>query len=209
MTGIDLWGERAGRVPDRELFEQWLVDSPALISEDRKNGNLWVGGDLMNVAIGQGETLATPIQMAVAYAALANGGTVWKPRVVDRIIHSDGTVEELQSGIANQIAWSEQFEGIFRADLSRTTNNEFGTAYAAFRSMANVNQVGGKTGTAQRAGNPNTAWFVGVAPLSDPEWVIAVVLEDGGGGGTSAAPVARQIYQYLFGEEIDPIGAGF
>ena len=163
----------------------------------------------MNVAIGQGETLATPLQMAVAYAALANGGTVWKPRVVDRIIHSDGTVEELQSGIANQIAWSEQFEGIFRADLSRTTNNEFGTAYTAFRSMANVNQVGGKTGTAQRAGNPNTAWFVGVAPLSDPEWVIAVVLEDGGGGGTSAAPVARQIYQYLFGEEIDPIGAGF
>lgn len=209
LTGIDLWGERAGRVPDRELFEQWLVDAPALISETRKNGNLWVGGDLMNVAIGQGETLATPLQMAVAYGALANGGTVWKPRVVDRIIHSDGTVEELQSGIANQIAWSEQFESVFRDDLGRTTNNETGTAYAAFRSMANVNQVGGKTGTAQRAGNPNTAWFVGVAPLSDPEWIVSVVLEDGGGGGTSAAPVARQIYQYLFGEEIDPIGAGF
>lgn len=209
ITGIDLWGERAGRVPDRQLFEQWLVESPGLISETRKKGSLWVGGDLMNVAIGQGETLATPLQMAVGYAALVNGGTVWEPTVVDRIIGSDGTITDLQSGIRNQIEWSEEFDNIIREDLTRAIGPESGTAFSAFRSMENRFLVGGKTGTAQRAGHPNTAWFVGMAPIADPEWVIAVVLEDGGGGGTSAAPVGRQIFQYLFGETVDPIGAGF
>ena len=209
-TGVDLAGERGGRVPDRELFEDWLVSAPGLISDDRRNGALWVGGDLMNVAVGQGETLATPLQMAVAYAAMANGGTVWQPTVVDRIIAADGAIKEINSGVSNQIAWSDQFEAIFLEDLSRTINNpDYGTARVAFRTMDNRWQVGGKTGTAQRAGHENTAWFVGVAPLADPEWVIAVVLEDGGGGGSAAAPVGRQIFQYLFGEDIDSINAGF
>ena len=208
-TGIDLAGEGGGRVPDRDLFEDWLVSAPGLISDERRNGALWVGGDLMNVAVGQGEVLATPLQMAVAYAAMVNGGTVWQPTVVDRIIAADGAIKEINSGVSNQIDWSDQFESIFTDDLSRAINGDGGTAVTAFRTMDNRWQVGGKTGTAQRAGHENTAWFVGVAPLDDPEWVIAVVLEDGGGGGSAAAPVGRQIFQYLFGEDIDSINAGF
>ena len=209
QTGVDLPGERAGRIPDRELFEEWLVEAPGLISDERKNGDLWVGGDLMNVAVGQGEVLATPLQMAVAYAAMSNGGTVWEPTVVDRIIHADGSIDDVRSGIANQIDWSEQFESIFLEDMTRTITSSTGTARTAFRTMENAYLVGGKTGTSQRSGHPNTAWFVGVAPFNDPEWVVAVVVEDGGSGGSVAAPIGRQIFQFLFGEEVDNINAGF
>ncbi|MDH3308233.1 MAG: penicillin-binding protein 2 [Acidimicrobiia bacterium] len=209
-TGIDLPGEAAGVVPDRQLFEEWAESSPARLHPSRIDpGPLWVGGDLMNVAIGQGETLATPLQMAVAYGAMANGGTVWRPHVVDRIEAADGTtILDVTASATNQIEWSEQFGEIFLDDLWRTVNADYGTAERAFRAMEQRNRVGGKTGTSTKADTMDTAWFVGVAPLAAPRYVVAVVIEEGGGGGSIAAPAGRMIFQRLLGETVDPIWAG-
>ncbi len=209
-TGIDLPFEAAGQVPDRQLFEQWAEDAPFRLDPSRINpGPIWVGGDLMNVAIGQGEVTATPLQMAVAYAALANGGTVWEPRIVDRILDAEGmTIGDVEPAVAERIELSEQFTEIFNNDMALTVNAEYGTAHDAFRSMEQAWQVGGKTGTATKAGAFDTAWFVGVAPVSSPRYAVAVVVEEGGGGGRIAAPIARQIFQHLLGENVDPVEAG-
>lgn len=210
-TGIDLPFEAGGQIPDRELFEQWAEDSPFRLDPSRIDpGPLWVGGDLMNVAIGQGEVTATPLQMAVAYSALANGGTVWEPRVVDRVLTPDGSViADIKPLEAGSVALSNEFNDIFLPDMSRTINAEYGTAAGAFAVMDQRNRVGGKTGTATKSDTFDTAWFVGVAPVNDPQYTVAVVVEEGGGGGRIAAPIARQIFQYLLGEDIDPIHAGF
>jgi len=208
-TGIDLSFEASGQVPDRELFEEWAVDAPYRLHPSRIDpGPIWVGGDLMNIAIGQGEVAATPLQMAVSYSAMVNGGTVWEPRVVDRIETTSGDlVEDIQPVVANQIDWSTEFTEFFVEDLTRTVNGDGGTARSAFSRMTNPWQVGGKTGTSTKFVDGDaidTAWFIGVAPASDPTWVVAVVVDEGGNGGAGAAPIARQIFQHLLGEEVDP-----
>ncbi|MBK5268796.1 MAG: hypothetical protein JJE47_15350 [Acidimicrobiia bacterium] len=210
QTGIDLPFEAAGQIPDRALFTEWAETAPYRLSPDRIDpGPIWKGGDLMNVAIGQGETLATPLQMAVAYAAMSNGGTVWRPTVVNRLVdHSDGTTTRLDPEIAFRIAWSAGFQQSFLQDLGRTITSEYGTARRAFSSMTSSGIVGGKTGTSTTNGKGDTAWFVGVAPIASPDYVVAVVVDQGGSGGTVAAPIARQIFQYLYGEQVHPIGEG-
>jgi penicillin-binding protein 2 len=111
-----------------------------------------------------------------------------------------------------------------KADLNRVINSETGTAKKAFEGFcdddvpddecAALQEVGGKTGTAEifqadeDADEIDTAWFVGAAPLSDPRWVVAVVIDQGGSGGKVAAPTARRILQYLMGENPDPVRAG-
>lgn len=163
----------------------------------------------MNAAIGQGETLATPLQMAVAYAAMSNGGTVWRPAVVNGVVDlSDGTSTSVEPQIALQIPWSPGFRQFFLQDMGRTANSEYGTAGRAFSSMASSGIVGGKTGTSTTKGKGDTAWFFGVAPIASPDYVVAVVVDQGGSGGTVAAPIARQIFQYLYNEQVHPIEEG-
>lgn len=208
-TGIDLAFEATGQIPDRALFEEWAIDAPYRLHASRIDpGPIWVGGDLMNVALGQGEVLATPLQMAVGYSAMVNGGTVWEPRVVDRIETASGQlVEEVTPPVASQIEWSDAFSQFFVEDLTRTVNGPGGTARNAFSRMTNSWQVGGKTGTSTKTIDGelvDTAWFVGVAPADDPTWVVAVVVDEGGNGGAGAAPIARQILQLLLGEDVDP-----
>ncbi len=210
-TGIDLPFESAGQIPDRELFQQWAEDAPFRLDPSRIDpGPIWVGGDLMNVAIGQGEVTATPLQMAVAYSALANGGTVWSPTVVDRILDTEGRlIADVNPQVLRTVELSDGFNEMFAEDLFLTVNAEYGTAARAFETMDQRRQVGGKTGTATKRDTFDTAWFVGVAPVSNPRYTVAVVVEEGGGGGRVAAPIARQIFQHLLGEDIDPVEAGF
>ena len=145
--------------------------------------------------------------MAVAYSALVNGGQVWQPFVVDRIQGANGTLQyDAAPLLSADLDLSAEFLSYFNEDLTRTTTS--GTASRAFSVMDNAWQVGGKTGTATRDGATDTAWFVGAAPIDNPQWVVAVVIEEGGGGGTIAAPVARSIFQFLLGEERDPILQG-
>lgn len=208
-TGIDLPFESGGVIPDRELYELWAEEAPYRLSPERLSGDIpvWLGGDLMNVVIGQGDVTVTPLQMAVAYSALVNGGQVYQPFVVDRIQSNSGDLEyDAEPFVLSDLGLSDEFLSHFNADLTRTTTS--GTARGAFSVMDNPWQVGGKTGTATRDGATDTAWFVGAAPIENPQWVVAVVIEEGGGGGRVAAPVARSIFQFLLGEQQDPIIEG-
>ena len=255
-TGIDLPFEQAGLVPDREWFQFHQQNQTGLV---RAEGG-WAGGDVMNIATGQGALTVTPLQMAVAYGALLNGGTVWQPRVTESVRDSENNVifTNLPS-IVRKIELSEDTVARLRADLNGVVNGVTGTARPAFAGFcdeerdfecAALQDVGGKTGTAEivqevEATDPadipelnqdpndfilrqaegkgdeyfgpeileakqaiDTAWFVGVAPLSDPRWAVAIVIDQGGSGGRVAAPAARRIFQYLMGEDPDPLRPG-
>jgi penicillin-binding protein 2 len=212
-TGIDLPFEQPGIVPDRDWFQYHQLNKTGLV---RLEGP-WSGGDLMNVAIGQGAMVCTPLQLANAYAALVNGGTLWRPRVVSEIRDSEGEV--IFNNVASVVRVfdiSDETVASLRADLHGVVAEQNGTAYAAFRDFGDsLDQVGGKTGTAQikvavseDEQEINTAWFAGVAPLDDPQYVVTVVIDEGGSGGMIAAPTARAIFQYLMGEQVDAIRGG-
>lgn len=221
-TGIDLPFEQSGLVPDREWFQFHQQNETGLV---RSEGG-WSGGDLMNLATGQGALIVTPLQMAVAYSALVNGGTVWEPRVVSTVVDSDNQplFANLPSA-ARQVELEPETVAGLKADLNGVVNSPTGTARVAFERFCDTGvpdsecealfEVGGKTGTAEilqavEEGDVeiDTAWFVGVAPLSNPQWVVAVVIEQGGSGGRVAAPAARRIFQYLMGENPDPVRPG-
>lgn len=214
-TGIDLPAEAEGKVPTRKLFEQWAEiqrEDPDVRLLDPGRLELaspFLGGDLMDFAIGQGAFSATPLQVAVSYAALANGGKVMEPRVVRRVLEQSGdVVEEIESPIVRTVPMSQATRAALLTDLNRVVTS--GTAQVAFKDFGEgLDQIGGKTGTAESSSNKdNHAWFVGVAPIDSPKYVVVVVIEEGGSGGGIAAPVARHILQELMGNDPTPIVAG-
>lgn len=217
-TGIDLANEAAGIVPTRQLFEEWAEfqrenpDATPRLDADRLDSKLrspFFGGDLMDFAIGQGAFTATPLQAAMSYAILVNGGTVREPRVVDRIVDADGNlVRDIESPVVGTVGLSESTRSSLLTDLNRVVTS--GTAESAFSDFGDgLDQVGGKTGTGESSGTKdNHAWFIAVAPIDNPRYVVAVIIEEGGSGGAIAAPVARHILQYLMGNEPTPIKAG-
>lgn len=208
-TGVDLPFEATGLMPDRELYQEWADEAPHRLSQVRLEnpGNLWVGGDLINLAIGQGDVLTTPLQMGVAFSSLVTG-RVYEPHVVRRIEDIDGRATQvIQPRLLRTLDVPASFLAEFRADLAAVTAG--GTAAEAFRGMDKVGQTGGKTGTADhKKGKLPHAWFVGVAPIQAPRYVVVIVIEEGGVGGEIAAPAGRAVLQYLLDEEVDPIVEG-
>jgi cell division protein FtsI/penicillin-binding protein 2 len=203
-TGIDLPFEKSGLIPDRAWFTDEQNEETGRVRPDGP----WVGGDLMDIAVGQGAVLTTPLQLANGFAAMVNGGTVWQTRVVSEVTNNDGeTVYENPPEAISTTDLDPRTVLMLRRDLQQVVNNaERGTARAAFKDFGpNVGLVGGKTGTGEVIKAPKTehfrqvdnAFFVGVAPVNRPEWVVSIVIERGGSGGRVAAPVARQVLQYL------------
>lgn len=201
-TGIDLPFERSGLIPDSTWFKDEQRKGTGRV---RPDGG-WVGGDLMDIAVGQGAVLVTPLQLANGFAAMVNGGTVWKPRVVSQVIDSEGNVVETNPrAIVSRVNLDERTVRLLLQDLQQVVNNqERGTARGAFKNFGpNVELVGGKTGTGEIIKNDerfrqvDDALFVGVAPINRPKWVVSVIIERGGFGGEVAAPVARQVLQFL------------
>ncbi|MDE0374582.1 MAG: penicillin-binding transpeptidase domain-containing protein [bacterium] len=208
-TQVDLPFEHEGILGDRQLFEEWRERQPWRV---RAEG--WLGGDLMNIVVGQGPIVATPLQMAVAYASMLNGGTVYQPRVTDAIETADGErLRTLEPRVLRSVDISPETVASLRTDLTSVVRS--GTARRAFEDLGGlVEVVGGKTGTAQSftdqegVFHDSTAWFVGVAPIDAPRWVVAVMVDEGGSGGAVAAPAARAIFQYLLGAGVTPLVAG-
>ena len=208
-TQVDLPFEHDGILGDRQLFEEWQERQPWRV---RAEG--WLGGDLMNLVVGQGPIVTTPLQMAVAYASILNGGTVYQPRVADAIETADGErLRTLEPRVLRSVDISPETVASLRTDLTSVVRS--GTARRAFEDLGGlVELVGGKTGTAQSftdqegVFHDSTAWFVGVAPIDAPRWVVAVMVDEGGSGGAVAAPAARAIFQYLLGTEVTPLVAG-
>ena len=192
-TNIDLPFEKVGIIPDRELFEEWKISRPGLVREEG-----WLGGDLMNLIIGQGAITTTPLQVANAYRTLLTGENI-----------SPTLNKNASKTINNQINVSDEFVQFLLKDLNSVTNKG-GTAYVSFSVLGNkVNDIGGKTGTAQNAGDKNnTSWFVGIDSVTNPKYVIATVVDEGGSGSAVAAPISRRIIQHLLGYDVTPVEFG-
>jgi cell division protein FtsI/penicillin-binding protein 2 len=204
-TGIDLPFERPGLIPDRQWFREEQREDTGRV---RSTGP-WVGGDLMNAIVGQGAVLVTPLQLTNGFSAMLNGGTLWTPRVVSEMVDQEGNVvDENPKSIIQTIDMDPATVWALRSDMQKVVNGPIGTARAAFVGFGpNVSTVGGKTGTAEiikaveDVQEVDTAWFVGVAPVLSPDYVVIVVVERGGSGGRVAAPVARQVLQYILNGE--------
>lgn len=213
-TGVDLPFEKQGLIPDRAWFRD---EQRAGTGRVRATGP-WVGGDLMNAVVGQGTVLVTPLQLANGFSTMVNGGTLWQPRVVDRRTDQDGTVLDPKDPVAlARLDLAPESVTLFRRDLQQVVNGPRGTARRAFETFGDgVEVVGGKTGTAEiikaeaKVDQVDTAWFVGVAPVLNPRYVVSIVVERGGSGGKVAAPIARQVLQHLVGgpESVTPLEAG-
>lgn len=195
-TGIDLPGETTGRVPDAAWKKAYNENYPEY--------QRWLPGDTVNMAIGQGDMLATPLQVLVSYAGIANDGKAMRPHTLRKVLNSDGsTVLGPTREVAFSPKVSKKNNSIMNQALRRVVTH--GTAVSAFRGFGVP--VAGKTGTAEVAGKDDFAWFVGYAPYDDPKYAVVVVVEQGGHGGSVAAPAARQVFAALFGEPVEHVDA--
>lgn len=192
-TGINLANERSGRVMTPEEFAQRHEDNPTAFPR-----GTWQAGDSVNMAIGQGEMLATPLQLANAYAALANGGTLHRPAIAAEIRRSgtDDVVRRWEPVTIRSIPFQPGWREALVDGFVGVTTRSSGTAYGSFRDFPNWTTAG-KTGTAQVNGKADTALFVGWGPVEAPRYVAATVLEESGFGGVAAAPLVRRVLEPL------------
>jgi penicillin-binding protein 2 len=189
-TGIDLPGEGAGLVPTpawrNRLFRRKLTDRP------------WTPGDNINFSVGQGDLQADPLQMAVAYSAIANGGRIVTPHVGLRVEDNDGRIlQQIEPGAKRRIDVSSSTRSAIMQGLHAAANSPGGTSTAVFEGFPI--EVAGKTGTAERGAQGDQSWYVSAAPHHDPRIVVAVTIERGGFGAEAAAPATRRILASYFG----------
>jgi penicillin-binding protein 2 len=171
--------EAAGAVPDSAVRE-------------------FMPGERLSYAIGQQVTV-TPLQMAAAYGGIAMRGTIYTPHLVRQVVTPEGAVvADIKPEVARKADLSKKSWDFLHASLAEVTRT--GTAAWAYRGFPIP--AAGKTGTAQSPPGDPHGWFAGWAPASDPEIVVAVLIEQGGGGGTAAAPVARAIMEAYFGSRL-------
>ena len=189
-SGAPLSGEYAGILPGPE----WL--------KKQKLREQWSTGQTANTSIGQGFVLATPLQMAMVAATMANGGTSYYPRLVAKVVARDGTVvrEEPVKVRANLLENGFTPEGIetVRRGMWDVVNRGGGTAPGA--RIKNY-EVAGKTGTAQfwrRGAKDNHTWFITFAPYWQPRYAVCVMVNGGSSGGGVAAPIASKILSDIF-----------
>lgn len=196
-TGIDVTPETKGVIPSKE----WKLNTL---------GSEWIPGETLSCAIGQGYNQVSPLQLALVYATVANGGTVYRPRVVNEITTNDGKiVQKFEPEVIRKVEMKPSTITAMRKALAGVVNEPGGTGHQAH---LNDVLVAGKTGTAQvrrikkqRIHISNMeykyrdhAWFAGFAPAYDPEIAVVVLCEHSGHGGTVAAPVARAVIAKYF-----------
>jgi len=176
ILGIDLLGEVSGLIPD-ENWKQKTKD------ED------WYLGDTYNVSIGQGDMLATPLQIALATSIVANQGTLFKPQIVNKIGNNYVEPQILEDNIIDKDITAIIKQGMREAVI-----------YGSARYLSDLPvKVAGKTGTAQTPGNKAPhSWFTGFAPYDNPEIVITILIENGGEGSAVAVPIAKEALRWYF-----------
>jgi penicillin-binding protein 2 len=183
-TGVDLPSEVVGILPDKEYYD------------NRFGKRKWTQGYLINYSIGQGELLATPVQICAMTAVFANGGNMVHPHFLKKIVNADGGVIREDQWVPDPLPKLDtRVLRLIRRGMLEVVSGEHGTGRAA--AIAGV-EVAGKTGTAQNPHGEDHALFVAYAPVADPEVVLAIVMENAGHGGAMAAPVARQILSAYF-----------
>jgi len=212
-TGIDLPGEPEGLVPDRRWVEREYADYrrcvrraglaertlPALSACGGVEDG-WTVGDNVNLAIGQGFLQASPLQMAVAYATLANGGRVVRPHLGMVIEDGDGhMIDELRHPARRRVAFDAAHRDAIMEGLRRAAMEPRGTSYGVFgQDWPASLPVYGKTGTVERPGQEDQAWYAAYVPHRTRPIVVVTTVERGGFGAETAAPAARLILSKWF-----------
>lgn len=195
-TGIALFPEKGGLIPT----SLWKLE---------RYKKAWQPGETISLAIGQGYNLTTPLQMAVLTATIANGGKVFRPFLVKKLVSPQGSViNEFQPQMIRSVSVTPEHLHLIQRAMAGVVNEAGGTGGAA-RLPGIV--AAGKTGTAQvvslgKRGRRDHAWFVAFAPFESPQLAIAVMMEHGGHGGEAAAPIARKIFEAYF--QLPPRGTG-
>ena len=203
-VGLDRWNEYArkfgfGKKTSIDIDEEVAGLVPSTAYYDREYGkNRWTQGFVVNLAIGQGEIGVSPLQMAQYAAALANGGTIYQPRIVHYVRNkATRRIEEVAHSSTN-LDLSPKVMALIREGMRRCVESPAGTG-----SLARIPGivVGGKTGTAENPHGEDHAWFVGFAPFDHPKIAVACIVENAGYGGTKAAPICGAVMErYLLGE---------
>ena len=201
-TGIALSGEQRGRILDPGLRKKLSESNPRAYPNAK-----WYAGDNVNLSIGQGETVVTPLQLANAYGTFANGGTVFEPRVVARVVSPAGDLQrETPAKAVRQFPLPPPTRDPIVQGLVGAVADPRGTAHGAFAGFPlDVFPVAGKTGTAQVLGKNDTAVFAAFGPVPAPQYVVTVFMEESGFGGSVAAPAARRIFEGLAGKPLEPV----
>jgi len=222
-TGIDLPSESAGRLPNRAWKQSWYEANKdfycnyrektakskqtqfllLLAKENCLDGNKVRAGDAVNFSIGQGDTLVTPLKLTQMYAAIANGGTLWKPTIGRAVVKTDGTVlktiNPVKEGTIDASPSTIKFlqEALREVVLSGTASRTF----AGFPIS-----VSAKTGTAEVFGKntngslkDNTSWFASFAPSENPQYAVVMMISQGGFGSPNSGVGVRNIYETIFG----------
>jgi penicillin-binding protein 2 len=223
-TGIDLPSESAGRLPDREWKKAWHEENkdfycnyrerakksqltPLLLEIARENcldGDKVRAGDAVNFSIGQGDLLATPLQIAMMYTAIGNGGTLYRPQIAKAIVDPEGkTIKEFKPEAIGKLPVNKRTLKSIQVGLRQVVTA--GTATGAFAGL-DV-EVSGKTGTGQVFGRnldgsakDDTSWFASYAPTKKPVYTVLMMVSQGGFGGSTSGVGVRRIYEHIFGE---------
>ncbi len=201
LTGFPFGGERSGLIPTRK----W---------KKKRFGTSWYDGETVNTSIGQGFVLTTPLQLASMTAALANGGTVWKPQIVQKTVNLEGETDWIfKPEKLMQTTWPAESLQAVQKGMEAVVNDVGGTAW---RSRLEKVRFAGKTGTAQVVRRKSDeeekqqnkgeipyqyrdhALFVSYAPIDNPQIAVAVVVEHGGHGSSVAAPIASALFEAYF-----------
>jgi len=219
-TGIDLPSESLGSIPTRQWL-YWLWKDNAYTGQnwckngrqygsyvqqiewqDCQSGNVWEPGQAAIAAIGQGYVTVTPLQLANAYAALADGGTLYSPRIGEALVSpaTGKVVQQINPPVIRHLPVSSYTLAYIRNALAGVVTQ--GTAAGAFSGFPlNKVCVAGKTGTAQLFGKNATSVFASFAPCNHPQYVVLVMVPDSGYGADVAAPAVRQIWDGIYGLE--------
>lgn len=219
-TGIDLPGEFEGLVPDR----RWRDEGYAKYSRCAERRNVaqgtteallacggierpWGPGDNINLSVGQGDLQATPLQMAVAYAAIENGGEIVRPHLGKEVQDGLGRLQQkLRSPARRQLDISDTTRETIAEGLREAATTSGGTSAPVF--AGTDLDVHGKTGTAERAPNADQSWYVAYVPNPSRPIVVAVTIEEGGFGAETAAPTACRILQTWYDKDPDDCATG-
>jgi penicillin-binding protein 2 len=198
-SGLDIPGETEGLVPNKKWRDELAAEG---LAEERP----WSAGDNIQLATGQGDLQTNPLQLAIAYAALGNDGTIVTPHVGMEVEDAAGRVlKEFDPQPQRKIQLDPTNRTAIMEGLHQAAQGPQGTSYGIFGGFPI--EVAGKTGTAQRPPHADQSWYAVLAPYPDPRIVTVVTMEEGGFGAESAAPAALQILEAYFGKHASSVSA--
>ena len=206
QTGVQLPFEQDGYIPTPQKRKERHEENPEIFPNGR-----WYPGDNVNISVGQGDVLVTPLQLANAYATFANGGTNFAPNIVSSVFDRNGEIlKEFGKRVKEEIEIDPEFRNRVLRGLVGVTEDVEGTAYWAFNSVATDGAffplenfpTAGKTGTAEVRGKADSSLFAAMTPAQDPDYVMVAILEEAGFGSAVAAPMSARVLQKVVEDKV-------